>query len=180
MNENENDRERARKMLAAMCDLSDGLVDVTGDTRHDIPFSKHLSEKIAASVGGKVKLFRERALFTPKPLTQKELATKAGVDQAIISRIEKGNVKAMDHLGKVARALGLTTSWLITGEGEPLKNGIYSTIHKLTLIMDALEEVEDKDPASSENNYFMVGHYLDQALKALKEDVLDLQDTEND
>lgn len=62
----------------------------------------HLGEKIQ-------RLRRERGL------TQTELAQRAGISQAIISRLERhrrGNVNA-DVLKALAKALGCTTDYLV-------------------------------------------------------------------
>jgi transcriptional regulator with XRE-family HTH domain len=68
------------------------------------------SEEVAMSIGAKV-----RQLRTARKLTQQELAERAGVSQAIISKIEteaRDNVTS-DVLKALAKTLGCTTDYLV-------------------------------------------------------------------
>lgn len=70
-------------------------------------------------------------------LTQKELAQKAGVEQPLISQIERGiNLKSA-HIGKLAKACGADPYWLETGYGQmlpELTSSELEPVHQLGLI----------------------------------------------
>jgi transcriptional regulator with XRE-family HTH domain len=65
---------------------------------------------------------RIKAVRDERELSQAQLAKSAGITQPSLSDIERGEtkgegLKAKTLLG-IARALGLTTRWILTGKGE--------------------------------------------------------------
>jgi transcriptional regulator with XRE-family HTH domain len=77
---------------------------------HDIgPRRMHIMERL--TLGDKVRVKREES-----HLTQAELAKRAGLTQATISRIERKEVKQLksDAIRKLAQALGVTTDFLVS------------------------------------------------------------------
>lgn len=56
-------------------------------------------------------------------MTQRELATRAGVSSVCVSTLESGRRQGTNTLTlrKLAVALGVTVGWLAYGEGEPVK-----------------------------------------------------------
>lgn len=68
------------------------------------------------SIGERVARLREA-----RGWSQTELSRQSGVLQSDISRLEAGKTKRASALTveRLARALGMTTDWLLTGECEP-------------------------------------------------------------
>ena len=62
---------------------------------------------------------RVKELRTAQGLTQKELAERAKIRQATVSKLESGRAKAIDLevLEKLARALGCDPGYLIVKKG---------------------------------------------------------------
>jgi len=54
--------------------------------------------------------------------SQAILAEKSGVKQGTISRIERGNQRKSEYAGQLAKALGCTVEWLVTGKDEQAIN----------------------------------------------------------
>lgn len=82
-----------------------------------------LTDEEAIAIGDRVKFYRKNHPFE-RALTQKELANKVGVDQAIISRLERGDKYAISyHINKISKALRLKVETLMLDEDE------YSTIN---------------------------------------------------
>lgn len=54
-------------------------------------------------------------------LTQKEVATRAGIEQPIISRLESGRAKGSTYIAKIAFVCGVDPMWLMEGMGEMLE-----------------------------------------------------------
>lgn len=65
-------------------------------------------------MGQRLKFAREQA-----KLTQTQLATKSGVAQSDISKLERGDMAKSTGLPALARALLCDVDWLETGEGDP-------------------------------------------------------------
>ncbi|MFD3191862.1 adenosylcobalamin-dependent ribonucleoside-diphosphate reductase [Sedimentitalea sp. HM32M-2] len=63
--------------------------------------------------GARIREARER-----KSYSQEELADKANVSQAHISRIENGNSASLELVKRIAEALSVEPSWLILGNAE--------------------------------------------------------------
>lgn len=53
-------------------------------------------------------------------LTQEDLAQRSGVKQVSISRIERGDQEQSVHTPRLADALGVSATWLATGQGPRL------------------------------------------------------------
>lgn len=49
--------------------------------------------------------------------SQEQLARETRVSKNTVARWEKGATPAADLLGRLARALGVSTDWLLTGAG---------------------------------------------------------------
>lgn len=63
---------------------------------------------------------RLKEIREARGLSQVELAERAGVDQATISRLERGNDEVTPHLRRrVAEALGVTLAELFTEDRDP-------------------------------------------------------------
>lgn len=62
---------------------------------------------------------RLRAARVSKGLSQQELAAKANVNQATISKIEAGAKSSLETLEKLAAILGLRPGWLVYGNDVP-------------------------------------------------------------
>lgn len=56
---------------------------------------------------------------TEKGMTQSTLATKSGLKQSDISKLEIGTMKSTTAIVKMANALGCSVSWLDSGKGDP-------------------------------------------------------------
>lgn len=70
---------------------------------------------IVTDVGSRIRMARRVA-----GLLQEQLAEKAGIDQATVSRWEHRD-EVPDRAGSllaIARALGVSVDWLLTGEGQ--------------------------------------------------------------
>ena len=52
-------------------------------------------------------------------LTQAALGATVGLDQTVISKLEKGDMHETSKVARIARALKVDAYWLDTGEGEP-------------------------------------------------------------
>lgn len=64
-------------------------------------------------------------------LTQQQIATAVGVSAAAVSQWETGDTKTLksEYIFKVARALGKSAEWLVTGDGpEQPRTEIYDVI----------------------------------------------------
>lgn len=76
------------------------------------------------TLGERIAMARGMAhnLKNGKPLTQRELATLAGVSPAQISRIESNGRKSSSKTVELAEALGVSFLWLHKGTGPILDN----------------------------------------------------------
>lgn len=75
-------------------------------------------------------------------LTQEQLGSAAGISGSAITQIETGDTKTVkpENLFKIARKLGKSAEWLVTGEGTELpREEIY----------DALSALPDDDPQNA-------------------------------
>ncbi len=70
--------------------------------------------RLVETLGERIKRCRQAA-----KLTQQELGDKAGTSAAAVAQWETGDTKAIkaEYIFKVARALGKSAEWLVTGEG---------------------------------------------------------------
>lgn len=65
------------------------------------------------SLGERLKLAREN-----KNLSQQEVAERAGMSQPTYYKIESGKTKRTTYLNDLARVLGVSADWLLTGQGS--------------------------------------------------------------
>lgn len=82
------------------------ILDVNKDTY------ANLHKNPDMSIGKRLKEARSEA-----GLSQKVLATKAGVSQSAISQLETGESGSATNIGSLAAALGVNALWLETGKG---------------------------------------------------------------
>lgn len=75
-------------------------------------------------------------------LTQAELGAVAGISGTAVSQWESGETKSVkpEHLFKIARRLGKSAEWLVTGEGTDLPR---------ELLYDALADLPNNNPQQS-------------------------------
>lgn len=52
-------------------------------------------------------------------LAQTKLAVAAGVNQATLSRWERGAIPVAEEIGAIASACGVSVQWIMTGAEEP-------------------------------------------------------------
>lgn len=91
-------------------------------------------------IGDRIKHFR-----TVKGLSQKEVATNIGIDQAQYSRIESGKVEpTLSSLGKIAEALSIEIAELFSKEKPVDVNSYDKNIVERLQLLDQLEDVEKK------------------------------------
>ncbi len=65
-----------------------------------------------------------RAIREAQGITQRDLATRAGITQAALFRLESGETDPrLSTLRRLARALNVTVAELI-GEGRPARTGV--------------------------------------------------------
>ena len=76
-------------------------------------------QNIGMTIGQRIK--KTRLEF---PMTQKELASKAGIAQPTLSELERGDSSGSSHLASIAAALGVSALWLEKEKGPkyPIKN----------------------------------------------------------
>jgi transcriptional regulator with XRE-family HTH domain len=83
------------------------------------PFNLRVMKKTEApnSLGDRIRASRKAA-----KLTQEQLGAIAGVSGAAVAQWESGDSKTLkpENLFKIARRLGKSAEWLVTGEGTEL------------------------------------------------------------
>jgi transcriptional regulator with XRE-family HTH domain len=80
---------------------------------------------------------RLRAARINKGLSQRELATRAGMEQSQISRIEKGEKGAsVENLAALARELGTTVSYLVGDEHQAIRYDYDAENHARLILAD--------------------------------------------
>ncbi len=91
-------------------------------------------------IADRIKHFR-----TTKGLSQKEVATSIGIDQAQYSRIESGKVEpTLSSLEKIAEALSIEVAELFSKEKPVDVNSYDKNIVEKLQLLDQLEDVEKK------------------------------------
>ena len=73
-----------------------------------------VSNPLMNTLASRVKLARERL-----EITQLQVAQRAGMRQAEISKLESGSIAGSTKMVALARALQCDPYWLVTGSGEP-------------------------------------------------------------
>lgn len=96
-----------------------------------------LGENIGMTIGQRIREAR-RAI----PMTQDELASKAGIKQPTLSELERGDSTGSSYLPAIAAALGLNALWLQTGKGS--KYPIKSITPKEMLLIAAYRESSEE------------------------------------
>jgi transcriptional regulator with XRE-family HTH domain len=92
------------------------------------------------NIGDKIKHFR-----MAKELSQKEVATRIGIDQAQYSRIESGKVEpTLSSIQKIADALHIDIAELFSKEQIADINSYDKNVVERLHLLDQLEEVERK------------------------------------
>lgn len=95
---------------------------------------------IIMNIGDKIKHFR-----MAKELSQKEVATRIGIDQAQYSRIESGKVEpTLSSIQKIADALHIDIAELFSKEQIADINSYDKNVVERLHLLDQLEEVERK------------------------------------
>lgn len=89
------------------------------------------------TIGQRIKATREEI-----PLTQKALARKVGIAQPTLSELENGGSVGSKHLTQIAEALGVSASWLQSGNGpkHPIKSISPKELQLVIAYREATEE----------------------------------------
>lgn len=61
-------------------------------------------------------------------LTQKELASRSGVSQTIVSELETGENSSSKELVEIAAVLGVEPLWLVKGKGPKRREGTLTVL----------------------------------------------------
>ena len=110
---NEELKAHVQALVRLSNDLKEDMFKPNISKIHDL-----LTDEEAVAIGDRVKFYRKNHPFE-SALTQNELANKVGVDQAIISRLERGDKYAISyHINKVSKALRLKIETLLLDEDE--------------------------------------------------------------
>ena len=99
-------------------------------------------------LGEKIKLLRNES-----QLTQPQLATKAGIEQSYLSKLEndKGS-PSFDIINKIAEALGLTGMELINGLSQSY---VENNLSHLPEVAAEYANIRSKKEASKKKNFFL-------------------------
>lgn len=84
-----------------------------------------------------------RTLRSEKELTQSQLATRAGIDQAVVSRIERGKARQVwpQTIERLAAALGVPTGELFgLAEPEPRSSAMPPTVREIHSLLMAMTD----------------------------------------
>ncbi|HIF9521128.1 TPA: helix-turn-helix domain-containing protein [Photobacterium damselae] len=76
-----------------------------------------------------------------KGFSQSDLADLIGVQQAIISKIERGKVSSTKNILELAAALDVTPTWLAMGTGQ-MQSDLTPLSHELKRLHITLENME--------------------------------------
>ena len=111
------------------------------------------------SIGTRVKFTRKL-----KDISQAELARKIGLTKGAISQLEKGLIKSTAiNIGKIARALHVSTDYLIFGEEAKENSNLYKQVLTKLLLNEKFKQIivllEDPE----------VNDLLETILKRIKE-----------
>ena len=79
-------------------------------------------------------------------LTQVQLAERVGIDQSVISSLERGKHRGSTHTITIAHALGVSARWLATGEGEMTDSWAAAKSDASELVLHETEIVEGNEP----------------------------------
>ncbi|HBC3487164.1 TPA: helix-turn-helix transcriptional regulator [Vibrio parahaemolyticus] len=85
-----------------------------------------LTDIQARSIGHRISELRNGGLT--RSLSQQEFATMMGMQRTIISRMERGDKKALNHLYLVAKTFHIPIKWLILGSGTPYEARLKATV----------------------------------------------------
>lgn len=84
-------------------------------------------------------------------ISQGELASRLGLQQAYISQLETGNKQTTTHVMALADALGIEVRWLMSGNGNMVNIELTGPFQKLikaaekySLSEDEIRQVEEK------------------------------------
>lgn len=92
-------------------------------------FTYMKTRKSAETMGDRIRRSREQL-----GITQAELGAVAGISASAIGQCESGDTKQMkpENLFKIARKLGKSAEWLVTGEGTELpRESLYNALSEL-------------------------------------------------
>lgn len=98
-----------------------------------------------SSLGQRIKDHRKKA-----KLSQGSLGGKVGLDQTVISKLERGEIHETTKIGGLAKALNVDAYWLETGIGNPNPNNLQAVNfeHKDKTLVEIIElENIDRDEA---------------------------------
>jgi transcriptional regulator with XRE-family HTH domain len=88
---------------------------------------------------------RLKQLRTEKGLSQSELSQAAGIHSMHLSKYERGVAKpSADAIKKLAKALGVTTDYLIEGGAEDIATGEFTDRDFLSLFLE-IEKFPEED-----------------------------------
>jgi transcriptional regulator with XRE-family HTH domain len=94
-----------------------------------------------ATLGTVVRQYRERA-----GLTQAQLAERAGLADATISRVERGRLHpSADLIGKLASALGVTVDDLLRRRSPPRDPKVRASVARLVAAVEGLDDGQVDD-----------------------------------
>ncbi|UVM53523.1 helix-turn-helix transcriptional regulator [Pseudomonas sp. B21-012] len=86
-------------------------------------------------------------------LTQRELASRVGVEQPVISQLETGKNQTSNHLLGIASTCGVDPMWLAKGTGEMLKtqSGRSTAVESNAELLGELAPWDDGDPLEDDD-----------------------------
>ncbi|WP_407547021.1 helix-turn-helix domain-containing protein [Vibrio parahaemolyticus] len=102
-------------------------------------------------IGNRIK--EARLFLKNPPLNQRELAEKAGLDKSVISRMEAGNLKALNNIFKVAKALHIRVKWLLMEDGDPYAGALGKAIQDVSMALQDLRlmnELRQDEPTDDD------------------------------
>lgn len=83
-------------------------------------------------------------------LTQVQLAERVGIDQSVISSLERGKHRGSTHTLAIAYALDVSPRWLTTGEGDMAERSQAATRQKDELVFHETEFVDGDAPLGAD------------------------------
>ncbi|CAK1732202.1 hypothetical protein VCRA2114E365_130114 [Vibrio crassostreae] len=90
-------------------------------------------------IGARVKSLR--GMINADKVSQSQLADMCGIDQAIISRLERGTPKACMYLPKVSASVGCSLRWLVFGTGLPNIEQLNQILESRDLVIKKLNGI---------------------------------------
>ena len=102
-----------------------------------------LNNKDMKTLGDRIKIHRESLGFT-----QDELAKLVGLDQTVISKLERGDMQETTKIGQLSKHLKVDSYWLATGEGNEIPYHAQTKEGALAAKMvDGIKNEEDRQKA---------------------------------